>query len=543
MDNRWHPFSIGSAPESDTLDFYIKVYKETSWSGKIFILLQDNELCMKQGRDIWQDNQHHDKIKVEILGAYGVGIGDRLKYSRALIVGAGTGFVPCLSLLHEHVNKCVTIDPGKYDNEIDRGSQNLNRLTVRDSSLVMNQSLDQSSYLVQTLTHIQNAKIAKRQLVVNSMSLVGPMVGVLMLGFTLSWQQLPFTLYPGMETFLMCGTISYQLFFLALVLYKYSQGISHRDIWIYVDMVVVSLNAAADWYFFSKDIWGGNFDPEQLVYYSVLSFYMIFRFIDYAVNADRNPVEEMNKRKTGLVVFDKVKFVWVSRSASSIAQVYPDIANHWDRLVKAWGLKRARENCEINIYCTDPNMSSCQDIIDGLQLTSLYREGAIKIGRPSFELILDKCTEEVLDSSETNASTSTLFAFCGSDGIAKHVKEVKMFNDMILSMTGNTQHVFDLVIQSYGGLVSSRKNEKIIEVGTDSDEEGTSIAEIIPTKANAIEPKEVMERRRSGLNFIGASNRNLLRPEMLEDFSENESLSSALGSGSLTSALGSLYSA
>ena len=59
-------------------------------------------------------------------------------------------------------------------------------------------------------------------------------------------------------------------------------------------MVVVSLNAAADWYFFSNDIWGGNFDPEQLVYYSVLSFYMIFRFIDYAVNADRNPVEEMN---------------------------------------------------------------------------------------------------------------------------------------------------------------------------------------------------------------------------------------------------------
>ena len=112
MDNRWHPFSIGSAPESDTLDFYIKVYKETSWSGKIFILLQDNELCMKKGHGIWQDN-HHDTIKVEILGGYGVGISDRLKYSRALIVGAGTGFVPCLSLLHEHVNKCVTIDPGK----------------------------------------------------------------------------------------------------------------------------------------------------------------------------------------------------------------------------------------------------------------------------------------------------------------------------------------------------------------------------------------------------------------------------------------------
>merc|ERR1712238_433093 len=119
---------------------------------------------------------------------------------------------------------------------------------------------------------------------------------------------------------------------------------------------------------------------------------------------------------------------------------------------------------------------------------------------------------------------------------------------MILSMTGNTQHVFDLVIQSYGGLASSRKNKKITEVGTNTDEEGTSIAEIIPNKANAIEPKDVMRRRSSGLNFIGAltrmaSTRNLLRPEMLEDFSENESLSSALGSGSLTSALGSLYSA
>jgi len=483
VDNRWHPFSIGSAPESETLDFYIKVYKDTSWSGKVFKLLQDHQMDKKASGGVFDDNPI-EQIKVEVLGAYGVGIGDKLKYSRALFVGSGTGFVPCLSLLHEHVNKCVTIDPGTYDTEVDRSSQNLDRLSlsVHNLSLVTRAmpSMDQSAHLIETIKHVHNAKIAKQQLVVNTITLFGPMAGVLMLGLTLSWHQLSFPFYPGMKPFLICGTIAYQLFFLGLVIYKNSQGTSQRNIWIFVDVMITILNAVLDWYCFTKDIWGGTYDPQHLVYYSILSLYMIFRFIGHDANAQSNPVEEMNKRKTGLVVFDKVRFVWVSRSAASIAQVYPEIEYHWDTLVSAWGLKRARQTCKISIFCTDSNASSCRDLLTAINKGSLFMEGAVEFGRPSFEEILDECTLEVLESSDTNASTSTLFAFCGSERLAKHVKEVKMFNDKLLSMTGNTQHSFDLVNQSYGGLVvSNGKREEDASAGVDTDHERIStVAEV-----------------------------------------------------------------
>lgn len=43
IDNYWHPFSIGSSPESRTLDFYIEVHSVESWSGRLFQAIRDEE--------------------------------------------------------------------------------------------------------------------------------------------------------------------------------------------------------------------------------------------------------------------------------------------------------------------------------------------------------------------------------------------------------------------------------------------------------------------------------------------------------------------
>ena len=193
----------------------------------------------------------------------------------------------------------------------------------------------------------------------------------------------------------------------------------------------------------------------------------------------------MNKFKTGLVVYDKIKFVWVCRSASSIVQVYPEISNVWDELVNVWGLKRAKNACE-----TDRNRTSCQNLVDSLQLTELYQEGAIRFGRPSFESILDDSTKEVLEKSHENAATNTLFAYCGSHSLARHIKEVHMMNNMILSTTGNTHHGFDLVIQSYVGLVASKKIVTVLE--KDSEDDGSPKV-FVPNKNRTIEPDMIHE--------------------------------------------------
>ncbi len=114
---RWHPFSIASAPESDHLQFYIKVYDDASWSGKLFAMIQrlerehgygygfaskNNELDdikMNSRRDMWHDHHHHHHhvargeghIEMEVMGPYGTPLGNKINYSHALLIGTGTG--------------------------------------------------------------------------------------------------------------------------------------------------------------------------------------------------------------------------------------------------------------------------------------------------------------------------------------------------------------------------------------------------------------------------------------------------------------------
>ncbi len=475
LDNLWHPFSIGSAPESDTLDFYIKVFDEKSWSGRLFLSIQEMKKEFRESYDSWDDNTKQDeRHKIEILGPYGVGLGVKMKYSRALIIGSGTGFVPCLSFLREHINQCMTIDAKGRDKDTAKNMGIIRQLTAQrsmhrvasigDMSMNMHNGMDGSVHqqMSEMMKIIANANMAKRQIYGNALALLGPMLGLLMLGLTLSWNQLPFDPNQTMETFLLVGTITFQGSFLLFSSLKFWMGEGgSRDLWVYVDFIVVAISAIGDWYWSWMDMWGGQFLAAQLAYYTLLTSYMIFRYIVHVVGASGNTVEEMNKRKKSLVVFDKVKFVWVSRSALSIMQVYPEISQSWDKFVNAWGLDRASESCEILIHCTDRNKEACKALLNTVQSTNLYNEGAVRFGRPSIETLLDKNTEESLEHSAANddVATSTLLAFCGSDRLGKVVKEAKIFNDIFLSMTGKTQHVVELFIQTYGGLVSADKEE------------------------------------------------------------------------------------
>ncbi len=92
---RWHPFSIASSPESDDLQFYIKVYDDKSWSGKLFAMMQslERENAM---RDMWHTGDgegcmNRVKIAMEVMGPYGTPLGNKINYSHALLIGTGTG--------------------------------------------------------------------------------------------------------------------------------------------------------------------------------------------------------------------------------------------------------------------------------------------------------------------------------------------------------------------------------------------------------------------------------------------------------------------
>lgn len=76
VDGPWHPFSIGLGSESNTWDFYIKVYDDKSWSGRMFKIIpqhreEDERRTESSVSAITGDDQpEHYTLKVEVLGPY-----------------------------------------------------------------------------------------------------------------------------------------------------------------------------------------------------------------------------------------------------------------------------------------------------------------------------------------------------------------------------------------------------------------------------------------------------------------------------------------
>ena len=81
LDQTWHPFSVASSPDSDILEFYIKINQEGSWTWKLLQLL-----LTRLGHE-----DDLDPIQVEIMGPYGSPLAMAGDHSHALVVGSGTG--------------------------------------------------------------------------------------------------------------------------------------------------------------------------------------------------------------------------------------------------------------------------------------------------------------------------------------------------------------------------------------------------------------------------------------------------------------------
>ena len=214
-----------------------------------------------------------------------------------------------------------------------------------------------------------------------------------------------------------------------------------------LDLMVLAISIITDWFWLLKDLWG-NFDDKALVFYSFLVLYMTLRLWNRSLqDAAYNPVHDANIRCSGFVIYEKFTFVCSCRSVECIAQVYPDILYQWDNLVSRWGFEQAKQRCEIRIHCTDLDKEACQELVDEIQYSSLYREGAIRFGRPSIPSLVEKYTMETM---ETKHASRTLLAYCGSGALGNIVKEAKVLNDLFLSMAGKLLYSTDIVVKTYG---------------------------------------------------------------------------------------------
>lgn len=82
IDPHWHPFSIASEPESKCLEFYVEVFDDKSWTGKLWTLLQE---------DTTSDGTSLRQINIEVMGPFGTSLAKTDDFSHVFAVGTGTG--------------------------------------------------------------------------------------------------------------------------------------------------------------------------------------------------------------------------------------------------------------------------------------------------------------------------------------------------------------------------------------------------------------------------------------------------------------------
>ena len=59
-------------------------------------------------------NEAKPGFKVELMGHYGTGLIKEPNYTNIIAIGAGTGIVPCISLLKQHVKRMLMMEPEAF---------------------------------------------------------------------------------------------------------------------------------------------------------------------------------------------------------------------------------------------------------------------------------------------------------------------------------------------------------------------------------------------------------------------------------------------
>jgi len=450
IDPTWHPFSLASSPDSEILEFFIKVNGKGSWTYKLLQLF-----VSRNGKD-----DELEPFIVEIMGPSGSPIANQSSYhSDALVIGSGTGFVASLSLLQQHVMRCVAMNPSMYISQREQHWKRVNGISdaMHDRKRLSNINDGEysgSSKMASSEDRYKNAQKAERNVFYHISAFLGFAIGVLSLALTVSWNNLPYQVSRHLDTVLMTGTCIFQVSFLVLI---YTRQII-PSFGFFIDVAFVLSGLVGDWYWISHKGLGSLNSSDQIIYFVWMS-YVIGRFwYEICSEIYLNPLSIVNHKQTN--VFDNV---WIERSPDIIMKAFPIYEKLWNALEDAWGTELTNEAFNIHIYCTgmrDGGLTDLHSMISNSRLN--IQEDVLIPGRPSFPDILKRHSLLLNTNKDTS---STVLSFCGSEVLASFVSEAKVLHDIWLASIGMLQHHYEIQLHSYGGLFNTRKSAKKAQSG------------------------------------------------------------------------------
>ena len=522
IDKHWHPFSIASGPDSDYLEFYIEVYGPKSWTNRLWELLGMQTNSSAQCEFDSRLSYSNKSIPIEVKGPYGTSLGRTEDFSHAIAIGGGTGIVPILSMIKHHVHHLLRLDPTtcfaeqelldkkiryvssscgygeksichlkccKRDEVMSAApqmpkqpklmmgdlrsgddAQNQRRVSKLASSIRDLQEYMTDNERKLTLKDIRRESRMARLPIFGSVTLLlVPVLGVTIIGLTLSWNTILIDLYPWMIETLKIATIVFQSIFAFVTLFVHNRS----EFLTYIDVVISIVSIFADWYWFATDRWC-NMDSGDLVYFSLLLGYMTLRTWYNAVRARTWSWRSKVGTKLTSNNVDKLTFVWITRSAPLVSKIVPDVIHIWNSLANAWGEQAANKVCNISIYITDKDKAACDALRAEIGESSLFKSGAICFCRPDIQKLIEGHTLDRIND-ERGVPTTTLLAFCGSPSLSSKIQQAKIKNDISAVITGNgPHHQMEFVSESYGASKSNNKARYAVD-GAEDGESGSRL--------------------------------------------------------------------
>ncbi|CAJ1964502.1 unnamed protein product [Cylindrotheca closterium] len=474
IEMHWHPFSIASGPESDELEFYIEVYGASSWTSQLWDLLIDEEGI----------HDPHARLFVEVKGPYGTSLASTDDYTHVLSLGSGTGIVPVLSLYKEHIRNMLALDPIAYLEELDYREQRIHQVQLQmerrkgsiakkvitmchspaDEDEEQEDGISRKSVLrvgIQNKLAKHNQLTSMRDIRKNMSELkkgaseatrfiygtvvlcIAPVLGVVVLGLTISWNTTKVDLTPKMYLALEILTVLFQCIFATVSLFVWDS----TSMVNYLDLVISLIAPFADWYWYRVyEEQRSKLSPEEVILASVFLGYMVVRLWTRAVHPFHQSWKKHIRNHGSGSSVNCLELVWTTRSASQASKILPDIASHYNALVKAWGAENAKEVCRVKICVTDADPVACAQLQEEMKTTASGIE--LSIGRLDIGRWIEDHTLRMIDAHKRSYS---LLAFCGSPRLAQEIHQQKISNDMIKAVTGYKNHQMDFVSESYGG--------------------------------------------------------------------------------------------
>lgn len=421
-----------------------------------------------------------------------------------MAVGTGTGIVPILSLYKQHVRQLLRLDPWSHFDDLENHRKKIvaaeKAMAKRTGSMA--QKIATSCVpLCQRQTDILDAatnaalgpneslavsikeKIQRHERMMRWRDVRGsvkdmqcqafeatrsvygvcllallPAMGTLLMGLAISWNTTATTIRPGMTTILQAMTGLFQLIFAVI-----SLGIwDCNHLGAYTDGAMCLISPFASWYFALQYNENGRLSPGDITTYCLLTGYMTARLWGCTVKAHHKSWRK-SVDTDGIGALDKLQLVWVSRSASLVSELMPDINCIWDALAEQWGNENAAKVCQISVFVTDKDEAACDLLRRELFSSQLFRLGAIQFGRPDFAHLIEDHTIKMIC---TRKKSNTLLAFCGSQDVAHEIHHHKVSNDMVTAITGHKpNHQMEFVSESYGGAKKSDPDGDFANIG------------------------------------------------------------------------------